>query len=210
MSADSNPVAQARPGSDPGAGLRERKKERTRHTIRTEAFRLFHEQGYAETTVEQIAAAADISPSTFFRYFPSKEMVVLADDLDPLVIRSLRSQPAELSPLEAFRAATAEVFGGLDAAEYQFERDRVELVYTVPELRGVVAQELQRNIDLIAELTAERTGAPADSMPVRAFAGALTGAIMAVFEDGVFDQERLTEVLDFLQAGMPLPSRGGE
>ena len=66
---------------DPTLGLRERKKIRTRETIRQEAFRLIEENGYAATTVEQIAEAAEVSPSTFFRYFPTKESVLLADDI---------------------------------------------------------------------------------------------------------------------------------
>src|SRR5690242_13508741 len=97
------------------AGLRERKKERTRRTIRTEAMRLFKRQGYAETTVEQIAAAADISPSTFFRYFPSKEQVALTDDMDPIMLRAIEDQPLELSPLAAFRNAVTQTFAQLDA-----------------------------------------------------------------------------------------------
>ncbi len=48
-------------------GLRERKKIKTKEAIQREALRLFKEQGYADTTIEQIAAAAEISPSTFFK-----------------------------------------------------------------------------------------------------------------------------------------------
>jgi AcrR family transcriptional regulator len=84
-------------------GLRERKKAKTRRTIQEHALRLFAEQGYEATTVDQIAEAAEISPSTFFRYFATKEDVVIEDDYDPLLIRAFIAQPASLSPVAAFR-----------------------------------------------------------------------------------------------------------
>ena len=91
--------------TDQPPGLRERKKIRTRQTIRREAFRLIEENGYAATTVEQIAEAAEVSPSTFFRYFPTKESVLLADDMDPVILNALDEQPSDLSPSQAVRRA---------------------------------------------------------------------------------------------------------
>src|SRR5258708_39627591 len=89
----------------PAVGLRERKKVKTRAAIKQHALRLFQEQGYAATTVEQIAEAAEVSPSTFFRYFPTKEDVVLQDDFDPLFVEAFKLQPPDLSPIQALRAA---------------------------------------------------------------------------------------------------------
>ena len=86
-------------------GLRERKKARTRASIREHALRLFREQGYGATRVEQIAEAAEVSPATFYRYFPTKEDVVLQDDMDVLTLEALGAQPAGLSPLAAVRGA---------------------------------------------------------------------------------------------------------
>src|SRR5579862_763133 len=90
-------------------GLRERKKARTRASLREHALRLFREQGYTATTVEQIAAAAEVSPSTFFRYFPTKEDVIWQDDMDTRMVEAFERQPAELSPLAAMRAAIREM-----------------------------------------------------------------------------------------------------
>lgn len=189
----------------PGRTLRERKKERTRRTIRLEAFRLFREQGYVATTVEQIAEAAEISPSTFFRYFPSKEQVVLVDDLDPIMMQKYERQPPDLSALEAFRRATLETFEAIGSAQLAFEQERAVLVRTVPELRGVLAREMDRNVDMVSELVARRVGREADDFEVRALAGALIGAAQAVLMDAdPFDPDAIARVISFLSAGMPL------
>jgi AcrR family transcriptional regulator len=93
------------PASAPAAGLRERKKAKTRAEIRAQALRLFREQGYHQTSTEQIAAAAEISPATFFRYFATKERVVLSDDLEPTMLAALAAQPADLPVLAALHGA---------------------------------------------------------------------------------------------------------
>src|SRR5262245_52260191 len=91
--------------------LRERKRTRTRLMIQTEALRLFAEKGYAHTTVEEIADAAAISPRTFFRYFPSKEDVVMWDEYDPLALELLEARPDEEPLVESFRAIIRESLG---------------------------------------------------------------------------------------------------
>src|SRR6201987_5695157 len=106
-------VSQDRP-----CGLRERKKARTRAAIREHALRLFREQGYQATTVEQIAAAAEVSPSTFFRYFPTKEDLVLQDDLDARIAEALIRQPKELGPIAALRAGMREAWASFTPAEW--------------------------------------------------------------------------------------------
>src|SRR6476469_5406226 len=113
----------------PRPGLRERKKAKTRSAIQEHALRLFQEQGYDATTVEQIAEAAEVSPSTFFRYFPTKEDVVLYDDIDPLLIAAFAAQPAGATPIQALRGALHVVFAALPAedAAQQWERARLLL-----------------------------------------------------------------------------------
>src|SRR5215217_9209055 len=102
-----------------GLGLRERKKIQTKETIQREAYRLFEEQGYANTTVEQIAEAAEVSPSTFFRYFPSKELVLMADDLDQVTVEALARQPGDLSTMQAFRRAFDITMATVSADEWE-------------------------------------------------------------------------------------------
>ncbi len=102
------------------SGLRERKKARTRETIQRHALQLFFEQGYDRTTVDQIAAAAEVSPSTFFRYFGSKEEVVAFDAMDEVMIATFLAQPAELTAVQAVRATLRQIFshtGGTEGAE---------------------------------------------------------------------------------------------
>ncbi|WP_142107108.1 TetR family transcriptional regulator [Pseudonocardia cypriaca] len=90
-----------------GSGLRERKKQRTREALTDAACTLFARQGVESTTVEQIAAAIDVSPRTFFRYFPSKEDVAVSvlDQQLTEVIRALEARPPGESVLTALRRA---------------------------------------------------------------------------------------------------------
>jgi AcrR family transcriptional regulator len=196
----------------PVLGLRERKKVKTRAAIREHALRLFREQGYAETTVDQIADAAEVSPSTFFRYFPTKEDVVLADEFDPLLAEAFRAQPAELTPIQAVRAALRTVFAGMSEETKVRDRERRELIMTVPELRMAVLDEYTRSLRLLARLVAERLGRDETDLPVRAFAGAMIGVAWATVEMGSSQQPQapsdvsdlLDQALALLEAGLPL------
>lgn len=194
----------AEPEVAPKASLRERKKARTRAAIRTEAFRLFDEQGYNETTIEQIADAADVSPSTFFRYFPTKEQLVLADDLDAPMIEAFEAQPKNLPILKAFRLATEAVFGELPTADLEFEKVRQELLYSVPELKRAVMQEMVRSIDMIAELIAQRIGRSEDDFEVRALAGAMIGAVLGVIDKRPGDLMKAMQAIRYVEDGLPL------
>jgi AcrR family transcriptional regulator len=161
--------------------LRERKKTRTRFAIQQEALRLFREQGYSATTVEQIADAAEVSPSTFFRYFPTKDTVVLTDDYDPVIIERFRAQPPGLTVVPAFRAAFRETFANVPQDQLQAAEERNALIVSVPELRAAFIEFLLRGVQQIAELVAERTGRPRDDSEVVAATGAVLGVIMSSY-----------------------------
>ena len=158
--------------------------------------RLFEEQGYASTTVEQIAEAAEVSPSTCFRYFPAKEDVILIDDYDALIIDAIRAQPAEKPAIRAVLHGMRDVFGRLSAAEWTSERRRQRLYQEVPELRARQLQQTEAAVDMLAGVIAERRGVPAADERARALAGALVGIVLALmlpgtsegFHEGDFDR----------------------
>jgi len=166
--------------SHPAAGLRERKKERTREAIRRRALQLFMTQGYDATTVQQIIDDVEISESTFFRYFPNKADVVLSDDFDPIIVAAFQRQPASLSPLQALRVAFHESFAELTAEEIAAQAERMQLILAVPELRASMLDQFGQAMSLLASVLAERTGRSTDDMAVRTLAGAVVGVAMAV------------------------------
>ena len=185
----------ARPKSP--AGLRERKKARTRASIREHALRLFREQGYHATTVEQIAEAAEVSPSTFFRYFPTKEDVVIQDDMDAITIA-------------AFRAAWAETYAGFTEEEVARLEETAAMTMEIPELRARAVDELSRTIDVIAEATARRIGRDPGDFAVRNLVGAIIGVILSAtmpWAPGHHTADtfaRVDAALAHLEAGLPL------
>ena len=201
-------------GQDRPEGLRERKKARTRAAIREHAMRLFRESGYQRTTVEQIAAAAEVSPSTFFRYFPSKEDVVLQDDMDTRMVEALERQPADLSPLSAVRAAVRDAFASYTEADLAVIAETTLLSMTVPEVRARATDEFARTIGVIGEALAKRAGRPADDLAVRTAAGAIIGVMMSLtmpWHGWSSDMQtieelfgRIDQALALLEAGLPL------
>jgi AcrR family transcriptional regulator len=193
----------------PSCGLRERKKARTRAAIRQHALRLFREQGYQGTTVEQIAEAAEVSPSTFFRYFPTKEDVVLQDDFDIIAVEKFEAQPAGLSPIAALRGAMREAFADAQPGQIEEWNELNRLTLAVPELRSRVLDEFMRSAGMAADLIAKRAGRDPHDFAVRTLAGALIGVGMSVMmtavEDPSADIMALMDAgLAHLEAGLPL------
>jgi len=177
--------------------------------LKKEAMALFAEHGYERTTVEQIASAAEVSPSTFFRYFPTKEDVVLQDDYDALIIAAFHAQPPEKPPVQALRDALHEVFSSMSDDEAAREAERGRLIVSVPELRARMLAQLAEMVQMIAVALAERVGRDPEDFEVRNFAGALIGmslGLAPISVDGLgpdylalFDR-----ALAHLEAGLPL------
>ena len=192
------PMASPTAYSSPRLGLRERKKIRTRQAIRKAAYRLFEEQGYDGTTVEQIAEAAEVSPSTVFRYFPTKEDIVLTDEYDPMMIAALKDRPADEPLIESLRQAVLEPLREMIETEREEILQRMRLVRAVPAIRARQAEQMYDSGTALGEALAERAGRPANDLEIRVLIGALMGAwTEAIYrwadDDG---REDLATVLD--------------
>jgi AcrR family transcriptional regulator len=199
-------------------GLRERKKQQTRQAIHVAAMRLFAERGFEATTIADIAAAADISPRTFFAYFPSKEEVVFArfepafEDFD----RTLRERPPGTTALEALRTwivrAAKDFSGGADAAWLEARLRRES-----PAVAACDLQHMRQFEQRLAEAVGEDLGEPADALRPRLVAAAAVAALQAssdkadVLLEGDREQAEalmadpaafIDDALRFLEAGL--------
>nr|WSW67134.1 TetR family transcriptional regulator [Streptomyces sp. NBC_00995] len=168
------------PQAPPPMGLRERKKLRTRVAIRQATYRLIHEQGYEATTIEQIAVAAEVSPSTVFRYFATKEDIVLTDECDPIMEAVLRSRPLDEPPLESLRRMMRDALTALSAAQDQELRRRTRLMVEIPAIRSRMAGTMSDTAKVLAQVLADRTGRSADDLHIRVFIAAVLGALREV------------------------------
>ncbi len=133
-------------------GLTARNKDRTRRELAEAASRLFAERGYTSTTIQDIVEAVDVSPRTFFRYFPCKEDVVTAlasFSMDDVIGFVAEHSPAE--PLESvLRAAFAELLSSVRSAP-EAARSFQRTLRETPTLRGRWLEEQRRNRDRLAE-----------------------------------------------------------
>jgi AcrR family transcriptional regulator len=190
-------------------GLRERKKARTRADIQAHAMRLFRLQGYEATTVAQIIEEAEVSESTFFRYFPTKADLVVADDFDLMIVEAFAAQPAEVGVLRALRASFRTTFVEISPEVQEEQRERMALSLSVPELQGPRLVQFASVMSLLAGIAAERTGRPPQDPAIRTLAGAVVGAAVAVAFAATEDPSvnlaaQLDDALALLEDGLTL------
>jgi AcrR family transcriptional regulator len=194
-------------------GLRERKKQRTREAIVDAALRLFDERGFDQTTIADIAEAADIAPRTFFGYFPSKEDVVFANFptlFDALAAR-LRDRSDSETAIDALRAWIISLLEEMDPADDR-ERCRKRLIGDSEALAAHNRALMGRMEDLLVENIARDLGDRADDVRPRMIASAVIGALGALDVKGVEESESaptkeeaaamVDEALTFLRGGM--------
>jgi AcrR family transcriptional regulator len=181
------------------SGLRERKKARTREAIIDAALDLFGRKGFDATTIEDIAAAADVSPRTFFRYFDSKVDLVMAhneahgDKVAPLVV----ARPPSEGPLEALRQVMQQMLLEL-LADPSVVRE-FQVMMGAPTLRNLAREHFYEEEAELVSAFAARLGTDDTDLTANVMAGAAASAIWAVIDrwlaEGA-DVERLPPMID--------------
>ena len=189
-------------------GLRERKKQQTRETIERVALELFAERGYDETTLAEIADAADVSPRTIFSYFTGKEDILFCDEAGNIenVRQALRQRPTGTTTVDALREFIS-AMGPPD--EQAMLRKRV--VAASPDLR----LKLRAHIGLLEGALAESFAKDLDAGPEDIRPGLIAASMTAAFaavrdrleaasemQDHGEVMEILDEVLEFVRGGL--------
>jgi AcrR family transcriptional regulator len=190
----------------PACGRRERKKQRTREALIDAAFRLFQEKGFEATTVEEIADEVDVSSRTFFRYFASKEDVVLTfqEEQFTTMLEALSDRPASEPVMTALRNAAVSVLRACEDGTYGFDPERFgciqQMMESSPAVFGRSLEHGQKKQAEITRVIAERMGVdPATDLRPHVAAGLSNCAFRSAFEvlsSGVAGTERFSDVLD--------------
>ncbi|MFC8850273.1 MULTISPECIES: TetR/AcrR family transcriptional regulator [unclassified Micromonospora] len=178
------------------------KRERTRAQLLRCALRLFEQQGFEQTTVAQVAAAARVTEMTLYRHFPAKELLVLDDPYDPVIVAAIAEQPCSLPPLLRVVNGVRQAWRMLPEPASEIVRRRVRIVAGSPALRAAAIRNNEGTERLVAQqLVADGAAAvPARVAAVAVFA-AITAALLAWSQH---DDARLGDViataLDTLEA----------
>jgi AcrR family transcriptional regulator len=201
------------PADRPRLGLRERKKIKTREAIRAATYALIREQGYDATTIEQIAERAEVSPSTVFRYFPTKEDIVVTDEYDTVILEEIRQRPAEEPWPDTIRYVMHRAVHLGMSEDVEVSRLRTRLMVQVPAVRSRMRESMSATGRMLCQAIGERTGRDPDGLEVRVYAMSLIGGLMETSMywaehdhrddfDGLVDR-----TLDVLEHGLPAENR---
>ncbi len=180
-------------------GRRERKKLQTRRSISDAATRLFLERGFDDVGVKEIADTADVSVTTLFKHFPSKEALLFDEDeeQESALVAVVRNREGRSIPMALRDHFVRAARGHADHPQFEiFQR----LVLETPALREFGHRMWTRHQDALARAIAEEIGAPADDVRCAALARFALDARDVIF--GRADRERAAdEVFGLLEHG---------
>jgi AcrR family transcriptional regulator len=180
--------------------LRESKKRKSMQRIQDEAYELVRMGGFDSVTVEEIAAAAEVSPSTVYRYFGTKEGVLLWDELELPSLEAMARALGHHRPLDALLVALREaVDAGFHVSEEEM-RIRTRFVFAEPNLRAALREAMAGyELAVIALIETEVAGG-SDALARRVVVAMAMSALVAAIEVWAFSERSLAEVVDHMIA----------
>nr|WP_246381530.1 TetR/AcrR family transcriptional regulator [Prauserella isguenensis] len=149
--------------------------------IQDTALRLFAEHGFTSVTIERVADEAEVSPSTVYRYFGTKEQLVLYDETDPDLLRRFDGLLNDHGPVEALRRVLGELEDHLPADE-SLLRTRIHLMLSEPSVRKALGAEIDQVEALLRDILAIHTGLGLDSLRLRVFVSSMVHGLIALIE----------------------------
>lgn len=163
-------------------GLRERKKLKAMRHIQEVALDLFDRHGYAAVTIERIATEAEVSPSSVYRYFGTKEQLVLYDEYDPMILRMLEDDFPDSDPLDAMRQTIAILTHEILPKDEDLIRLRMRFVFGEPSVRAGMTRQIEELDGMIRQVLARRAGKSPDELDVKVVSRALLAGFVAALE----------------------------
>ncbi len=179
-------------------GLRERKRTAAMLRIQSAALDMFEERGFDEVTIEEIAAATDVSSSSVYRYFGTKEAIVLWDELDPSLAEHAARALSHEVPLAGLRREIEATLITFTPDDEQRIVRRLRLAASSPSLEQATVAHAHAAAMLLEEVLASQLGRPVADLEVQVFAHAFTGGFLGMLHhwQGTGFAEPMRDVVD--------------
>lgn len=166
------------PAPEPAPNLQARKKLAAMHRIQAAALDLFEANGFDNVAIEAVAAAADASPRTVYRYFGTKESLVIWDEADELPSSPLTPYFGEGDPIGSLRAILSAGFAAMGEDDLERIRRRLALVYATPAIEAAfILHSYEKSRAIATALAPVLEDRPEAEIFVHAFVGAVIGAM---------------------------------
>jgi AcrR family transcriptional regulator len=196
-------------------GLRERKRLAAMRRVQEVALDLFDARGFESVSIEEIARAAEVSPSSIYRYFGTKEQIVLYDEVDVQLIDRMEHGLGDLPPVQAVRQAMSTVLADYFARDDPLTQRKARYAFEEPALRAAALEQTDAFVPLLADSLATTAARPTTDLEVQVVAAAIIAALVAAvrhwYTAGATRSltEEIDRALDVLDAGLQLerPSR---
>jgi AcrR family transcriptional regulator len=163
--------------SEKPEGLRGRRRAAAIKRIQEVALDLFDERGFEHVTIEEIAEAADVSPSSVYRYLGTKEGIVLYDEFDFRLIEAVEAELRSHPPVEAVRRALASVMAAFFGRDEELARRKLRYALENPHLHAAMTQQVDQLSQLVADALARASGRAAGELDIQVIASTLVWAL---------------------------------